>query len=58
MHDVLKGFKKQALAVSQDPEHRFDLAVGLGELKLAYDLALEADVIFRKSSSSNFCTFI
>lgn len=38
-----QGFKKQALAVSQDPEHRFELALGLGELKTAYDLAVEAD---------------
>lgn len=30
--------------MSQDPEHRFELALSLGELKTAYDLALEADV--------------
>ncbi|VDN24008.1 unnamed protein product [Gongylonema pulchrum] len=38
-----QGFKKQALAVSKDPDHRFELALSLGELKLAYDLALTAD---------------
>uniref|UniRef100_A0A915KN63 Coatomer WD associated region domain-containing protein n=1 Tax=Romanomermis culicivorax TaxID=13658 RepID=A0A915KN63_ROMCU len=38
-----QGFKKQALAVSQDPEHRFELALALGDLKIAYELALEAD---------------
>ncbi|MFH4978669.1 hypothetical protein AB6A40_005378 [Gnathostoma spinigerum] len=38
-----QGFKKQALAVSQDPEHRFDLALSLGELKTAYDLAKVSD---------------
>uniref|UniRef100_F1KTB4 Beta'-coat protein n=1 Tax=Ascaris suum TaxID=6253 RepID=F1KTB4_ASCSU len=38
-----QGFKKQALAVSQDPEHRFELALSLGELQLAYELAVVAD---------------
>jgi coatomer subunit beta' len=37
-----QGFKQQALAVSSDPEHRFELAVQLGDLKVAYDLALDA----------------
>ena len=37
-----QGFKQQALAVSSDPEHRFELAVQLGDLKIAYDLAAEA----------------
>ncbi|EFO23897.1 hypothetical protein LOAG_04590 [Loa loa] len=38
-----QGFKKQALVVSQDPDHRFELALSLGDLKLAYDLAVTAD---------------
>ncbi|XP_022090255.1 coatomer subunit beta'-like [Acanthaster planci] len=38
-----QGFKSQALAVSCDPEHRFELALQLGELKIAYDLALESE---------------
>ncbi|ETN73300.1 hypothetical protein NECAME_04298 [Necator americanus] len=38
-----QGFKRQALAVSQDPDHRFDLALALGDLKTAYDLALQGD---------------
>ncbi|KAF8375128.1 copb-2 [Pristionchus pacificus] len=38
-----QNFKKQALAVSTDPDHRFDLALALGELKLAYDLALQSE---------------
>lgn len=38
-----QGFKKQALAVSQDPEHRFELALSLGELKIAYELAQASD---------------
>ncbi len=38
-----QGFKQQALAVSSDPEHRFELAIQLGDLKTAYDLAGEAE---------------
>ncbi|CAG7833477.1 unnamed protein product [Allacma fusca] len=38
-----QGFRKQALAVTSDPEHRFDLAVGLGDLKVAYEIAAEGD---------------
>lgn len=38
-----QGFKRQALAVSADPEHRFDLAIALGELQTAYELAKQAD---------------
>ncbi|NXX88982.1 COPB2 protein, partial [Centropus bengalensis] len=38
-----RGFKQQALAVSTDPEHRFELALQLGELKIAYQLAVEAE---------------
>nr|CAG4642317.1 EOG090X01FO [Evadne anonyx] len=37
-----QGFKQQALAVSADPEHRFELSLQLGDLKLAYQLATEA----------------
>ncbi|MEQ2165532.1 hypothetical protein GOODEAATRI_017786 [Goodea atripinnis] len=39
--------KQQALAVSTDPEHKFELALQLGELRTAQELALEATV--RKS---------
>ncbi|CAK6965402.1 coatomer subunit beta'-like [Scomber scombrus] len=38
-----QGFKKQALAVSTDPDHQFELALQLGELKTAYQLATEAE---------------
>uniref|UniRef100_A0A665VZF1 Beta'-coat protein n=1 Tax=Echeneis naucrates TaxID=173247 RepID=A0A665VZF1_ECHNA len=38
-----QGFRQQALAVSTDPEHRFELALQLGELKLAHQLASEAE---------------
>ncbi|PIO34969.1 hypothetical protein AB205_0144280 [Aquarana catesbeiana] len=38
-----QGFKQQALAVSTDSEHRFELALQLGELKIAYQLAVEAE---------------
>lgn len=41
---VAQGFRQQALAVSTDPEHRFDLALQLGEVNVAYQLALEAEV--------------
>merc|ERR1712079_363803 len=37
-----QGFKKQALAVSIDPEHKFDLAIQLGDLDCAYTLAKES----------------
>nr|XP_022901859.1 coatomer subunit beta' [Onthophagus taurus] len=38
-----QGFKQQALAVSTDPEHRFDLALALGDLTTAKTLALDAN---------------
>jgi coatomer subunit beta' len=38
-----KCLKKQAVAVTTDVEHKFDLALHLGELKTAYDIALTAD---------------
>ncbi|XP_031563189.1 coatomer subunit beta'-like [Actinia tenebrosa] len=38
-----QGFKQQALAVSCDPEHRFELAVHLGELRTAYEIAVESE---------------
>ncbi|PAV92208.1 hypothetical protein WR25_08988 [Diploscapter pachys] len=38
-----QGFKRQALAVSQDPDHKFDLALSLGDLKIAYELAQQSD---------------
>jgi len=37
-----QGFRKQALAVSTDPEHKFDLAIHLGDLATATALAKEA----------------
>ncbi|XP_023944554.1 coatomer subunit beta' [Bicyclus anynana] len=37
-----QGFKQQALAVSTEPEHQFELALGLGELKRAMQLAEDA----------------
>ncbi|XP_035010282.2 coatomer subunit beta'-like [Hippoglossus stenolepis] len=38
-----QGFRQQALAVSTDPEHKFELALQLGELDTAYQMALEAE---------------
>lgn len=37
-----QGFKAQALAVSTDPEHRFELCLQLGDTKTAHQLAVEA----------------
>uniref|UniRef100_A0A8D8TGI7 Coatomer subunit beta' n=2 Tax=Cacopsylla melanoneura TaxID=428564 RepID=A0A8D8TGI7_9HEMI len=37
-----QGFKQQALAVSTDPEHRFELALQLGDLTVAHSIAKEA----------------
>lgn len=42
-----QGFKEQALEIATDPEHRFDLALGLGELGIALELARAADVEHR-----------
>lgn len=41
---AVQGFRQQALAVSTDPEHQFELALHLGELKMAQQLASEAQV--------------
>lgn len=38
-----QGFKQQALAVSTDPEHKFELALALGDLNTAKVLAVEAN---------------
>lgn len=40
----MQGFRQQALAVSTDPEHRFELALQLGDMKTAHQLATEAEV--------------
>ncbi|XP_014218703.1 coatomer subunit beta' [Copidosoma floridanum] len=39
-----QGYKEQALAVSTDPEHRFELALSLKNLETAYELAKEANI--------------
>ncbi|XP_034723026.1 coatomer subunit beta'-like [Etheostoma cragini] len=38
-----QGFRQQALAVTTDPEHKFELALQLGELEIAHQLASEAE---------------
>lgn len=38
-----QNFKVQAMAVTCDPEHKFELALGLGDMKVAYGLAKEAE---------------
>jgi coatomer subunit beta' len=38
-----QGFKSQALAVTCDHEHKFELAIQLGDLKTCYQIAKEAE---------------
>ena len=38
-----QGFKSQAMAVTFDPEHKFELALQLGDLKTAYEIAKETE---------------
>ncbi|CAL8119369.1 unnamed protein product [Orchesella dallaii] len=38
-----QGYKQQALAVSSDAEHRFDLSLQLGDLRTAYQIAKDGD---------------
>ncbi|OQV13837.1 Coatomer subunit beta' [Hypsibius exemplaris] len=40
-----QGFKSQALAVTADPEHKFELALSLKDLKAVYELAKEAESV-------------
>ena len=42
-----QGYKEMALEVATDPEHRFDLALALGNLPIALDIARDADVEHR-----------
>ena len=42
-----QGLKELALEVATDPEHRFDLALGLGNLPIALQLARKANVEHR-----------
>lgn len=39
-----QGHKEMALEVATDPEHKFELALGLNQLDIALDLARSADV--------------
>jgi len=39
-----QGFKPQALSVTCDPEHKFELALQLADLQVAYQIASEQDV--------------
>ena len=38
-----QGYKDMALKVATDPEHRFDLALSLGDLQQATEIAREQD---------------
>ena len=40
----VQGFKSQAMAVTCDPEHKFELALQNADLKMAHELAKEAEV--------------
>ncbi|KAL9123803.1 MAG: hypothetical protein Q9217_006806 [Psora testacea] len=42
-----QGYKEMALEVATDPEHRFDLALSIGNLPIALAIAREADVEHR-----------
>ena len=42
-----QGHKEMALDVATDPEHRFDLALALGNLQIALDIARSANVEHR-----------
>lgn len=48
-----QGFKQQALAVSTEPEHQFELALALGELHRARQLAEDAAVAEGEPSRSS-----
>uniref|UniRef100_A0A2H1V837 Coatomer subunit beta' n=1 Tax=Spodoptera frugiperda TaxID=7108 RepID=A0A2H1V837_SPOFR len=48
-----QGFKQQALAVSTEPEHQFELALSLGELRRAKQLAEEAALAEGSTSRSS-----
>jgi coatomer subunit beta' len=36
-----QGFKEEALAVTQDPDHKFDLSLELGQVDMAHQILLE-----------------
>uniref|UniRef100_A0A0B7B2C4 Beta'-coat protein n=1 Tax=Arion vulgaris TaxID=1028688 RepID=A0A0B7B2C4_9EUPU len=40
-----QGFRTQALAVTTDSDHKFDLAIQLGDLKTAYSIAKQQDSV-------------
>ena len=55
----MQGFRPQAMAVTCDPEHKFELSLQLGDLKTAYQLASETEVghhsaVFTYLHSINF----
>lgn len=41
---MIQGFKSQALAVTTDLDHKFELAAQLGDLKTAYSIATQHDL--------------
>ena len=51
--NALQGFTSQAMAVTCDPEHKFDLALQLADLKTCYQLAVEAEVRYVNHSHAS-----
>ncbi|KAJ3310752.1 hypothetical protein HDV04_004708, partial [Boothiomyces sp. JEL0838] len=49
-----QGLKSDALAISTDPEHRFELAMQLQELEIAYHIATELDHEHKWKSLGDF----
>lgn len=41
--NIFQGYRQQALVVTLDPEHKFDLALQLGNLSICHQLAVEMD---------------
>ena len=48
-----QGFKEEALAVTTDNEHRFELAIDLKHIDIALSILLEDDIVNEVDSESN-----
>lgn len=40
-----RGLKEMALSVTEDPDHKFELALAVGKLDIAHGIAVEQDVV-------------
>jgi coatomer subunit beta' len=47
-----QGFKEEALAVTQDPDHKFDLSLELGQVDLAHQILLETSEEEKESTDT------